>query len=256
MLSVVQTTWKKVYSILIYGYSSNVQISKLRWILARHCLRRVPQKFLVICDSINEYWKCTPSSSVVQHPDFNHYMEFFMVVRPTKLGIIPHLPPKRLRNYATSLCILKIMSTAAGVVTSYTQTIIDWRPTSNHWLAKSHITMISADNRWHNWLEIVGSCTSHGSDIMPKPVSGTLPVGGYNHCRCFMRKCYLYRILHVVRLCKLMDSHVWVKVWIVYPHKYHHWYILLPITQHFKAKLTNIVYSIPKLLLGGPIYPW
>ena len=128
---------------------------------------------------------------------------------------------KGLRYYATSRCILKIMSTAADMVTSYTQTIINWRPTSNHW--KSHMTLISADNCWHNWLEIVSSCTSHGSDIVPKPVSATLPVGGYNRCQCFKRECDLYRILHVVQSFKLVDNHMWVKVWIVCPHKYHHW---------------------------------
>ena len=96
-------------------------------------------------------------------------------------------------------------------------------PTSNHWLVKSHITLISAGDCWHNWLEIVGSCTSHGSDIMSKPVSATLPVGRYNRCRCFMRGCNLYRILHVVGSFKLVDSHMWVKVWIVSPHKNHHW---------------------------------
>ena len=48
MFSVVQTTWNKVYSILIVGYLCNVKISKLRWILVRHCLRRVLQNFLVI----------------------------------------------------------------------------------------------------------------------------------------------------------------------------------------------------------------
>ena len=70
--------------------------------------------------------------------------------------------------------------------------------------------LISADNCWHDWLEIVGSCTSHGSDIMPRPVSATLPVGGYNRCRWFTRECDLYRILHVVRSFKLVDSHVCV----------------------------------------------
>ena len=114
------------------------------------------------------------------------------------------------------------------MIISYTQTITNWRPTSNHWLAKSHITLISADDYWHNWLEIVGSCTSHGSNIRSKPVSTTLPIGWYNCCRSFK----------------------------VSPHKYRHWQKLLLITLRFKAKLANIVYSIPNSLCGGPIYPY
>ena len=70
-----------------------------------------------------------------------------------------------------------------------------------------------------------------------------------------MCECDLYRILHVVRSFKLVDSHVWVKGWIVCPHKYHHLKILLLITLHFKAKSANIVYSIPNSVCGGPIYP-
>ena len=78
-------------NVIRHWYSSNVEISKLRWILVRlYCLRRVPQKLLVICGSINEYWQCFSISSEVQHPDSNHYMEFFMGVQTTKLGIIPH----------------------------------------------------------------------------------------------------------------------------------------------------------------------
>ena len=51
------------------------------------------------------------------------------------------LPPKGLCNYATPRCILKTMSAAADLVTIYTQT--NWRPTSNHWLAKSyHVNFI------------------------------------------------------------------------------------------------------------------
>ena len=39
------------------------------------------------------------------------------------------------------------MSTAADVVTSYTQTITNWHSTSNyHWLAKNHITLILSDD--------------------------------------------------------------------------------------------------------------
>ena len=77
-------------NVIQHWYSSNVKISKLRWILIRHCPQRVPQKLLVICCSINQYWQCIPISSEVQHPDLNHHMEYFMGVQPTKLGIIPH----------------------------------------------------------------------------------------------------------------------------------------------------------------------
>ena len=77
-------------NVIRHWYSSNVNISKLRWMPDRYCLRRVPQKLLVICGSINEYWQSIPISSEVQHPDLNHYKEFFMGVQPTKLGIIPH----------------------------------------------------------------------------------------------------------------------------------------------------------------------
>ena len=53
-----------------------------------------PQKLLFIFGSINEYWQCIPISSEVQHPDLNHYMEFFMGVQPTQLGMIPYPTPK------------------------------------------------------------------------------------------------------------------------------------------------------------------
>ena len=146
-------------------------------------------------------------------------------------------------------------ASAAGVVTSYTQTIINWRPTCNHWLAKSHITLISADNRWHNWLDIVGSCT-------------WIRISCRNR---FQERCQSADIAIADVLCvsviyigyyMLFGYACW---WIVMCGWRFGLFILINTTiDRYYCSLSYssrqnwriFVYSIPKFVLGGPIYPW